>query len=257
MSATQPQQQAMNEVAPPQVKWRGIEPPRSYAELFHLKWSVSTAIAIAMLWFRSPFMIVLCVAALVNAVLSKVLKRIINQRRPPGAPELDPGMPSSHAQSLFFLASYLSIAAYTHHAHLPALFPILLSFFIDFSTSSLAHLAAFSLLTFAAAGSVGRVVRGFHTFPQVHVGALVGSLSAVGSFSLADAYIHPLLDGVLGWEWISMFALVVLITLGYFVLAVGRRSFFPRPSPSTRPLAPSSPLPSHDADTVTPTNQGA
>jgi dolichyldiphosphatase len=33
-----------------------------------------------------------------NALLSKILKRVINQARPAGAQQADPGMPSSHAQ---------------------------------------------------------------------------------------------------------------------------------------------------------------
>lgn len=38
--------------------------------------------------------------AVLNGVLSKVLKRLLNQKRPEGSEQSDPGMPSSHAQSL-------------------------------------------------------------------------------------------------------------------------------------------------------------
>eukprot|EP00961_Rhodomonas_salina_P100996 1359075-Rhodomonas_salina.3 len=51
------------------------------------------------------------IGALGNAVLSKVLKKILREERPDGAPlnpeTKDPGMPSSHAMSLFFLSGYL------------------------------------------------------------------------------------------------------------------------------------------------------
>ena len=46
-----------------------------------------------------------------NAALSKVLKRVINEARPEGARTADPGMPSSHSMSLFFLACFCACAA--------------------------------------------------------------------------------------------------------------------------------------------------
>jgi dolichyldiphosphatase len=40
-----------------------------------------------------------------------VLKRVINEQRPASARKADPGMPSSHANSLAFLATYAAAAA--------------------------------------------------------------------------------------------------------------------------------------------------
>lgn len=48
---------------------------------------------------------------ILNAALSKVLKRLINESRPAGAKVADPGMPSSHAMSLFFLSVFVAAAA--------------------------------------------------------------------------------------------------------------------------------------------------
>ena len=45
--------------------------------------------------------------ALGDAVLGKTLKRVLKQKRPDGAPLVDPGMPSSHDMSVFFLSGYL------------------------------------------------------------------------------------------------------------------------------------------------------
>lgn len=45
----------------------------------------------------------IAMGSIINAVLSIALKRIINQERPTSALKLDPGMPSSHAQSIFFI----------------------------------------------------------------------------------------------------------------------------------------------------------
>ena len=41
-----------------------------------------------------------------NAGLSTVLKKILNQERPVSHLRRDPGMPSSHAQSIFFNAIF-------------------------------------------------------------------------------------------------------------------------------------------------------
>ncbi|KAJ6305015.1 hypothetical protein OIU78_020539 [Salix suchowensis] len=40
--------------------------------------------------------------SVVNSILSVILKRILNQERPDSASRSDPGMPSSHGQSIFF-----------------------------------------------------------------------------------------------------------------------------------------------------------
>lgn len=42
---------------------------------------------------------------------SKILKYAINQSRPEAARKADPGMPSAHANSLAFLATYVSVAS--------------------------------------------------------------------------------------------------------------------------------------------------
>jgi membrane-associated phospholipid phosphatase len=42
-----------------------------------------------------------------NAVLSKILKKLIREPRPAGSPKKDHGMPSSHAQSIYYFATVL------------------------------------------------------------------------------------------------------------------------------------------------------
>mmetsp|Transcript_5697 Transcript_5697/g.9631 ORF Transcript_5697/g.9631 Transcript_5697/m.9631 type:complete len:300 (+) Transcript_5697:121-1020(+) len=74
-----------------------------------VKWVVSGA---AVLWvnsFRSRSVCVFVGGCAANSVAAKLLKRALNQPRPAGAERqglLDPGMPSSHAHMLFFLATY-------------------------------------------------------------------------------------------------------------------------------------------------------
>jgi dolichyldiphosphatase len=47
------------------------------------------------------------VVAMGNAVLSKVLKKIIREPRPTSSPKKGHGMPSSHAQSIYYFAALL------------------------------------------------------------------------------------------------------------------------------------------------------
>ena len=81
-----------------------------FSELCSTKWIVSGAAA-GTLAYRRDLPSALCIlGAVLNALLSKILKRLLRRPRPTGAPLADPGMPSSHAQSLFFFAAYLSLA---------------------------------------------------------------------------------------------------------------------------------------------------
>jgi membrane-associated phospholipid phosphatase len=55
------------------------------------------------------------IIAVFNAILSKVIKKILKHPRPSGAPKGGYGMPSSHAQSLFYFFTVLSIVFYRDH----------------------------------------------------------------------------------------------------------------------------------------------
>jgi dolichyldiphosphatase len=102
-----------------------------------------------------------CVAgAVANALANKVLKRLIAQARPAGAQLHDPGMPSSHASSLFFFAAYLALASLR-------------------SRTPTAPLLAVLLLAVASAAARHRISAGLHTRAQVVVGAALGSAAAV------------------------------------------------------------------------------
>jgi len=72
---------------------------------------VASAVAVGFVIRRDPPTYLWVAGAILNAALSKVLKRLINEARPKGAQIADPGMPSSHAMSLFYLAVSVSAAA--------------------------------------------------------------------------------------------------------------------------------------------------
>mmetsp|Transcript_20541 Transcript_20541/g.68954 ORF Transcript_20541/g.68954 Transcript_20541/m.68954 type:complete len:203 (-) Transcript_20541:107-715(-) len=135
---------------------------RSWPDFFyeHIKWIVSAA-AMATLVARNDTVCTICVlGAVVNALSTKVLKHTIAQARPTGAPLVDPGMPSSHASSLFYFATFIAIALRE-----------------SYDKRLLAAAAALPALAFSA--SWYRVRSGLHTAAQVVVGALVGAAFAI------------------------------------------------------------------------------
>lgn len=48
--------------------------------------------------------------SVINSALAMVLKRILNQERPVPTLKSDPGMPSSHAQSIFFIDGFIILS---------------------------------------------------------------------------------------------------------------------------------------------------
>lgn len=53
--------------------------------------------------------------AVINSGLSVTLKRVLNHQRPVSGLRSDPGMPSSHAQSLFYAAVLGIISCESSH----------------------------------------------------------------------------------------------------------------------------------------------
>lgn len=130
------------------------------------KWLVTaaqTGAVVARRDLTAPYIVVGSIGA---AFATKALKVAINQQRPAGAPFTDPGMPSSHALVATFAAAAWALA-------LRAASPI----------------AALLLLLSAAAVSVLRVVTGYHTWPQIAVGAGLGAASATLWMRLGAALI--------------------------------------------------------------------
>jgi membrane-associated phospholipid phosphatase len=89
---------------------------------------------------------------LLNGALSKVLKRSIRQSRPTGSTKKGYGMPSSHAQSLFYFATVLAIMDE------PVLTPVMKT----------------CAIIYAVVASSWRVTSGLHSSAQTAVGAILG-----------------------------------------------------------------------------------
>ncbi|CAM6091856.1 unnamed protein product [Calypogeia fissa] len=131
------------------------------------KWMVVGLVTAGLLWRRDNHAVWFAVGSVVNGGFCKCLKYLINENRPSTADgvKADPGMPSSHAQGFFYIASYTSLA-------------LLLWQGINVwtSISSLGILLSFAYLSWL------RVAEGLHTVPQVLVGSTLGS--AAGAFWL-------------------------------------------------------------------------
>lgn len=106
----------------------------------------------------------------VNAVLVKVLKQLIKQKRPSEAGKSGYGMPSSHSSSVCFFAMFLSLMAWESYDSM-------------WSTCSCC-----CLLVFAILASAWRVQSNHHSFAQVAVGGMIGATNG----SVLYSYIRRL-----------------------------------------------------------------
>lgn len=131
---------------------------------------VSATFFLVLAWKRDALMVSFFLGAISNGILSKVLKRIINQTRPaelqftqrnyvPG----DNGMPSSHAMSLGFISTFTAI-------HLPWT----RLWLVIYDVISLAY----------------RLKVKLHTLEQILVGMIIGSVNGFAWYHLCTG-INP------------------------------------------------------------------
>ena len=177
--------------------------------MLETKWVVSGT-AFATLCWRRDLPTASCIfGAVLNALLGKVLKRIFNSSRPTGAALTDPGMPSSHAQSLFFFASYLSLVVDD----------LVIESFVG---SAPIIRAAFPAACFGTAAVLAnlRVRAGLHTYAQVSVGGAFGAAAAAAWVKLQPSLILAVrgrMDGT------GTPAVVLLLVVGALVVGSAER----------------------------------
>lgn len=130
------------------------------------KWVVS-GIAFTVLVSKRDEITAWCIiGGVISAILCRMLKFVINASRPPNARKSDPGMPSSHASTLAFLSMYPSMMLLEHSPGVK-----------EVATSNVA--LASSLVAGGVFLTSLRVVLGYHTWPQIVVGWLLGSSVAI------------------------------------------------------------------------------
>lgn len=137
------------------------------------KWLVAFLFGLVIVWKHDAEVSWAVMGAVINSGLSVTLKRVLNHQRPVSGLRSDPGMPSSHAQSIFY-AAVLGIISLLQWKG------------INFITVSIAvfTLGFGSYLTWL------RVSQRLHTVSQVVVGGILGSACAITWVWLWHSFVH-------------------------------------------------------------------
>ncbi|RVX16522.1 Lipid phosphate phosphatase epsilon 2, chloroplastic [Vitis vinifera] len=156
---------------------------------------------IVILWRHDAESLWAAMGSVLNTVLSVTLKQILNQERPVSALRSGPGMPSSHAQSIFFTVVFtiLSVVEWLG---------------INGLTLTISGLA----LALGSYLSWLRVSQQFHTISQVLVGSAVGSVFCILWLWSWEAFV---LNAYTSYLWVRV--LVIVGAVGFclgFVLHV-------------------------------------
>ncbi|XP_077244315.1 phosphatidic acid phosphatase (PAP2) family protein [Tasmannia lanceolata] len=152
---------------------RDFEPGGLESTLNRLsKWLVAALFGAVILWKHDSEALWTAMGSVINACLSNILKQILNQERPVSTLRSDPGMPSSHAQSIFFAVvfSVLSLVEWLGMTPLTV-------------TVGAIALICGSYLSWL------RVSQLLHTVSQVVVGAVLGSIFSIMWFWLWHAFV--------------------------------------------------------------------
>lgn len=123
------------------------------------KWVVAALFGSVLLLRHDGAALWAVIGSVSNSALSVALKRILNQERPVATLRSDPGMPSSHAQSISFISAFT-----------------LFSLIEWLGTNELSLFLTTLILALASYFTWLRVSQKLHTPSQVVVGAIVGSL---------------------------------------------------------------------------------
>ncbi|XVF62068.1 hypothetical protein PTKIN_Ptkin08bG0187300 [Pterospermum kingtungense] len=150
------------------VQLQGLEPTLNRLS----KWLLSALFGGVILWRHDAEALWMAMGSIVNALLSIGLKQVFNQERPVAGLKSDPGMPSSHAQSIFFTVVF-AIASILEWQGVNELS-------VSISLLALAFGSYFSWL---------RVSQQLHTTNQILVGAVTGSIFSILWYMSWDAVV--------------------------------------------------------------------
>lgn len=189
------------------------------------RWLVSGSAGVVLLLRRDAVVVSFLLGAIANALVTKVLKWGLAIPRPDGAPLADPGMPSSHASSLFFFATWLGAAALARRAD------------DDLGLATALGLVALLVCT-ATALAAWRVRRGLHSADQVLVGALLGAGAALLWRSQSEPLEHALdalIAATTGSWMLGAAGLLAIIVAGVLVVGAVERLVLYKPAkPDTK-----------------------
>nr|CAD1838317.1 unnamed protein product [Ananas comosus var. bracteatus] len=172
-------------VSSPNSAWGSVESTINQMS----KWIVAALFGLVILWKHDAEALWAAMGSVVNSWLSITLKRILNHERP-SALRSDPGMPSSHAQSIFYAAVFAifscnGLLAGDQHSH---------------NNTWIAIVACGSYLSWL------RVSQQLHTVSQVLVGAVLGSTCGIVWFWMWHSFVF---EAFIASIWVR-----ILVVLG-------------------------------------------
>ncbi|XP_043711745.1 lipid phosphate phosphatase epsilon 2, chloroplastic [Telopea speciosissima] len=156
------------------------------------KWLVTAIFGVVILVRHDAEALWAAMGSIVNVLISVILKRILNQKRPISTLKSDPGMPSSHAQSIFFAAIF-----------------IILSLVEWLGINEVSVIVGTLILACGSYLSWIRVSQQYHTINQVLVGAVLGCICSILWFWSWDKII---LKAFISLLWVRV--VVVLVGSG-------------------------------------------
>ncbi|CAI9780552.1 unnamed protein product [Fraxinus pennsylvanica] len=74
------------------------------------KWLVAVLFGAIVLWRHDAESLWALMGSVLNVILSITLKKVLKQERPISTLRSDPGMPSSHAQSIFYAVAFVNLS---------------------------------------------------------------------------------------------------------------------------------------------------
>lgn len=130
---------------------------------------------------------------ILNEVINWVLKHTIREMRPCRGRETvysEYGMPSNHAQFMWFFATYIVffVTIRVHHVNNSTL--------ID---NAWKIVATVGVIWSAAAVCYGRIYLHYHTWGQITCGAILGSVLACGWFAVMQLVLTPSFPIIASW----------------------------------------------------------
>lgn len=161
------------------------------------KWVVSILFASIILLRHDGAALWGIIGSVSNSALSLVLKRILNQARPATTSRTDPGMPSTHAQSI----SFISVFA-------------VLSVLEWLGTSKVSMFLCCLILASCSYFIRLRVSQRLHTSSQVVVGAIVGSVFCILWYTTWNSLLLEAFESSLLLQT-SVFLVAAALTLAF------------------------------------------
>ncbi|XP_014216566.1 dolichyldiphosphatase 1 [Copidosoma floridanum] len=153
-----------------------------------MPFAVLSGFVTLILFRRDLHTIVFFGGVVINELLNYVLKHIIQEPRPMRRDTLysEHGMPSTHAQFMWFIAAYMTLfVIYRLHQISEKFWRILIV---------LACIASALLVTYS------RIYLQYHTYSQVTYGAIIGAIVGIAWFIFVHNILTPIFPVILTWK---------------------------------------------------------